>query len=161
MNNLEDAILREIEGGKYYREQAEENKDNTLNMVFLSLAKDEDKHAEILQKKAKKLSYEFKKSEILSNLKVDFNNFKENKIESPIVIKQLEAYKIAIQNERQSIQLYENFLSEANNDRDRKLFEYLIIQEKEHFSILEELIHLISRTDEWVESAEFGIREEY
>ena len=62
---------------------------------------------------------------------------------------------------KQSIDLYTRLLSEATNDKKKRLFGYLIRQEKEHFEIMEELIVLINRPDDWVESAEFGVREEY
>ena len=44
MNSLEFAISMELEGGKYYREQAEKNQGNSLRTVFLMLAEDEDNH---------------------------------------------------------------------------------------------------------------------
>ena len=75
--------------------------------------------------------------------------------------KQLEIYKIGLEKERQSIEVYEKFLLEAKDEKSKELFEYLLKQEKEHFSILEEMIILINRTDDWVESPEFGVREEY
>ncbi|HWQ41417.1 MAG TPA: rubrerythrin, partial [Desulfosporosinus sp.] len=40
-------------------------------------------------------------------------------------------------------------------------FEYLIKQEEDHYTIIEQLVSLLSRPEEWVESAEFGVREEY
>ena len=49
MNSIEFAINMELDGVKYYTEQAEINKDNSLNTVFLLLAKDEGNHARILK----------------------------------------------------------------------------------------------------------------
>ena len=51
MNVFEFAIKMENDAEKLYAEQAELNKDNNLGVVFSMLAKDEGKHAEILQKK--------------------------------------------------------------------------------------------------------------
>ena len=55
MTSLEFAINLEIEGEKYYRKQAELNKDNYLKVVFELLAKDEKKHAEKFLEEGSKL----------------------------------------------------------------------------------------------------------
>lgn len=34
-------------------------------------------------------------------------------------------------------------------------------QEEEHYEIIDQLVTLLSRSEEWVESAEFGLRKEY
>jgi len=160
-NNLEFAISREIDGEKYYLEQAEFNKGNALSTVFLSLAKDEENHAVILRNKGKEMGYELEESQALSNSKTAFKKIRETDAKMPIVPIQLEIYKIALEKEKQSIELYEKFLAEANDEKSKKLFEYLLKQEQEHFSIIEEMIILISHTEDWVESPEFGVREEY
>jgi rubrerythrin len=66
---------------------------------------------------------------------------------------------MALEKERQSIELYQKLLLHATDDRE--LFEYLIKQEQEHYGLLEEIIKMVNRPNEWVESAEFGLREEY
>ena len=86
------------------------------------------------------------------------DNFKSEIRDVP---KQLELYHEALEMEKRSISLYEKLLSEATNDKEKRLFGYLIRQEKEHFETIEELIVLINRPEDWVESAEFGVREEY
>ncbi|WP_363319176.1 ferritin family protein [Desulfosporosinus sp.] len=69
MDILEFAIKMELEGEKYYTEQAKINKDNSLSTVFLLLAKDENIHAKILKNKVNKLSCDLKQSETLSEAK--------------------------------------------------------------------------------------------
>ena len=92
------------------------------------------------------------------NIFKEATNFKSEIREIP---KQLEIYHEALDMEKQSIDLYTKLLSEATNDKEKRLLGYLIRQEKEHLEIMEELIVLINRPDDWVESAEFGVREEY
>ena len=46
-------------------------------------------------------------------------------------------------------------------EEDKKMFLFLIEQEKKHRLLFDELITMLLKPDEWVESAEFGIREEY
>ena len=63
--------------------------------------------------------------------------------------------------EKESIDLYKEFLSEAKNEVEKNLFQYLIKEEEKHFQILEDIVLLVNRPEEWIESAEFGLREEY
>ena len=161
MNSIEFAINMELDGVKYYTEQAEINKDNSLNTVFLLLAKDEGNHARILQNKFNELLYKLKDNNTLSESKNVFKGIGDFKNEIKEIPNQLDLYRIASEKEKQSIDLYKKFLSEAADDEEKKLFEYLVKQEREHFAILEELVLLINRPYEWVEAAEFGIREEY
>jgi len=154
---LEFAINMEHDGEKFYKRQAEINKDNSLNTVFLLLEKDEAHHAQILQNKFNELT----DNNTLSQVN---NVFKESKgfiSEFEKIPNQLDAYKFALEIERKSIDLYTSFLSESTDDQSKELFEFLIKQEKDHYTIFEELILLIERPEEWVENAEFGIREEY
>lgn len=156
MNIFEFAIKMESDGERYYKEQAEINKDNSLKTVFLMLAKDEKIHARVLQQKASKQAYDLSENESLTEAKNIFKNMEFKQTPN-----QLEVYRSALQNEQDSIALYRNYLSEATDDESRQLFEFLIKQEEDHYTILEELVMLVSRAEEWVESAEFGTREQY
>jgi len=109
MNNLEFAINMEHDGEKFYKRQAEINKDNSLNTVFLLLEKDEAHHARILQNKFNELT----DNNTLSQVN---NVFKESKgfiSEFEKIPNQLDAYKFALEIERKSIDLYTSFLSES------------------------------------------------
>lgn len=161
MNSLEFAINMEIDGEKYYRKQAEINKDNILKAVFLLLAKDEGYHGSILKKKLNQSTYELTDNKTLSETNNVFKGSGDFENEFKGIPNQVEVYRLALEKEKQSIDLYEKFLSEATDDGTRKLFEYLVKQEKDHFKIFEALIILVERPEEWVESAEFGTREDY
>ncbi len=161
MNILEFAIKMEHKGEKYYTEQAEINKDNVLSTVFLKLAKDESMHAKVLQSKANKLSYNLMQNETLSEAKNVFSDIEARKIGINQIPNQLGVYRLALENEKASITLYRKYLYEATDDESKKLFEYLIKQEEDHYEIIDLLVSLLSRSEEWVESAEFGLRKEY
>ncbi|MBC3803479.1 rubrerythrin [Acetobacterium fimetarium] len=161
MNSLEFAIKMELDGVEYYKRQAEINKDNRLNTVFLLLAKDEARHAKILENEFKERDYELTDNDTLAEANNVFKGSRDFINEFKKIPNQLDAYRLALEKERQSIELYKKFLSEAMDDKLTVLFEYLVQQEKDHYKILEGLILLVERPEEWVESAEFGTREEY
>ena len=161
MNVLEFAMKMELEGEKYYTEQAEINKSNSLSTVFVMLAKEENRHSEILKNIANKLPCDLQESETLSEAKNVFSSITANKEEIKHIPNQLGVYRLSLEKEKESITLYRKYLSEATDDDSKRIFEYLIKQEEDHYAIIEQLVLLLSRSEEWVESAEFGVREEY
>jgi len=161
MNSIEFAIKMELDGEKYYREQAENNQDNPLNIIFVFLADDEKGHAALLQNELEKITYDLADNQTLAETN---NVFKErgdfkNKFEK--IPDQLDVYRMALQMEKDSIELYQKFFAESTDEQTKKLFGYLVKQEENHFKIFDNLITLVERPDEWVEDAEFGVLEEY
>lgn len=160
MNTLEYAIKMEHEGEKYYRDQAEINKNNELNIVCNLLADEEKRHAQILESKKNKLAYKLIDSDLLSNAKNVFTNAKDLETTGKRDSSQLAFYRIASDMEKESIELYQQFLSDAIDADEKKLFEYLIKQEKNHYETFDEMSRLLTNAENWIESPEFGRREE-
>ncbi|SEW15114.1 ferritin-like domain-containing protein [[Clostridium] fimetarium] len=161
MNNWKFAIDMELDGEKYYREQANINKDNGLNVVCLMLAEDEKKHAQILTDKMNEKSFQLIESDTLLKAKNIFEGIGNIKTEGKEISSQLDFYRIATEKEKQSIDLYKEYLAKATANEEKELFEYLIEQEKHHYEVLDNIASLLLKPEEWVENAEFGIRKEY
>jgi len=161
MNILEYAIKMEREGEAYYRKQAEINKNGSLNKVCLLLADEEKAHAAILESKMNSQKYTLDKSEIVSQTTNIFSELENMKSEIKEIPSQLDFYRFALENEQKSIDLYEGFLSESTKDDEKELFSFLIGEEKNHYAIIDELVKLLANAEQWVESAEFGVREDY
>ena len=160
MNVLEFAINMELDGEKYYKEQAEIAKDSSLKNIFLILAKDENSHAKLLKDKSNNLSYELKGNETISEARSLFKEIKDFKNELKQNPDQLDLYRVALEKEKESIDLYEKLLSQAEDDKSIDLFKFLIKEEKDHYTTLEELVSQLNKSNDWVEAAEFGIRPE-
>lgn len=158
MDILVYAIKMELDGEKYYKDQAKLNKGNSLYNVFMGLAEEESEHARILEDKSKGLSY--KKKAPLATLRQNvFTGLKDFKIDLNNKAEQLDAYKVALVKEKESIDLYKKLLNESPESAD--LYKFLISQEEEHYALIEDIIKMVNRPNEWVEAAEFGKREEY
>ena len=97
---------------------------------------------------------------LLSETKNLFKGIKDFKNEIKQTPEQLDLYRVALEKEKESIDLYEKLLSEATDDKSKDLFKFLIEQEKDHYITLEELVSQLNKCNDWVESAEFGIRPE-
>ncbi|WP_066719202.1 ferritin-like domain-containing protein [Clostridium sp. Marseille-P299] len=161
MEILELALSMELDLEKFYTEQAELNKDNTLNVVFTMLAKEEENHANILMSKADKLTLPLRDSNILHEVQSIFKDMDHITSEFHDIPTQLDIYREALEKEQQSLKFYQDLHAEASEEQSKKVFQYLINQEDKHCIILEELVKLVSRPEEWVEDAEFGRREPY
>jgi len=159
MNSIEFAIDMEMDSKRYYLQQAEKAEDSGLRSIFHTLAEEESIHARILKNKAETLEYELIDTYAeIKSVFVEIGNYKN-------IIKQipdaLDIYTFALENEKKSLDVYQEMLQEATNDKDKKIFKYLIEQESDHYKVMEQLIELVNHPNDWVESAEFGIRKEY
>lgn len=161
INAIEFAIEMEHDGEAYYLEQAKINKDNSLNTVFLLLAEDEKMHGQLLQNKMNEDVCTLDDSASFAKIQNVFEGLHDFKSDIWKVPNQLELYEMAQDKEKQSIDLYRGLLSTAADPKEKKLFAYLIRQEEGHFAVFEELVSLLKRANEWVESPEFGLRKEY
>lgn len=161
MNRLEFAIQMENDGQAYYLELAEANKENRLASLFRKLANDERIHAEILSKRLKDLPYELSDNEELMNFENAFASNREMKNDIRSTLTQLDVYQAVLDREMKSIELYRDMRQTANQGKDKILLDFLVFQETAHAKIFQGLVDLLTRPEEWVEDAEFGIRDEY
>ena len=161
MDNIEFEIQMELDGEKYYNEQAELNKGNRLESVFRLLAKDEHKHAEIVKKYADEKNFELSAENAFTEFENVFSNEKDFKLETTTDPLQVDAYRLALSKEQESIDLYKKMYDEAETDEGKKLFEYLIKQEEYHYNIFDNLVDHLRKAEDWVEDAEFGRRPKY
>ena len=161
MNALELAIEMEREGRQYYLDQAEINKDSELSKVFLLLADSEKEHEDLLRKRLNKEEYAFKEDQSFISIKSVFNGLKEYEASDIRKASQLDVYRLALDIEEKSIDHYQKMLEDATEDKDKELFKFLIKEEKQHMNLFDKLVEMLTRPDEWVESPEFGLREDY
>lgn len=159
MNSIELAINLEMEGKRFYLQQAENTNDSGLKSIFHTLAEEESIHARILKNKAETLPYELVDTYAeIKNLFVEIGAYKNLIKVTPDAI---DAYHAALENEKKSIELYTGMLQETSNEKDREIIAFIIEQERDHYKVMEQLVEMVSRPKEWVESAEFGVRKEY
>ena len=75
--------------------------------------------------------------------------------------KQLTIYKKAQQIELKSKNFYQEKADEASLPEHKSLLQWLALEEEKHYNLLDNIIIHVSRSETWVESAEFTTREEY
>lgn len=161
MDTLELALSLEYDLEKYYLEQAEKNKGNSLSVVYTMLAEEEEKHASILLGKADMLELKVQDKSILTEARGLFRQLGDFKSDIKELPSQLDSYRMALEMEQKSLIFYKKLHDNTDDEKEKETYRYLIKQEDTHCIIIEELVKLTTRPEEWVESAEFGLREDY
>ncbi|NLO36950.1 MAG: ferritin family protein [Clostridiaceae bacterium] len=160
MNLFDYAIKMEREGEQYYREQAARNPDHAISRVFTLLAEAEVKHAQLLQRRADRLSVDQDLAALRSD-KTFFASLDDFKTGAITIPRQVDVYEMALGLEKKSIEEYTRLKETTTDTADQQLLDFLIEQEEQHYALFEQLVTLLRRPVDWVEDAEFGKRDEY
>lgn len=161
MDAYQFAIDMELDGERYYREQAEKHGNSPLRPVFELLALDEAKHAELLQNRQAGKPYTLVAQPGLTRQMSLFKDAGDTDATVNGLPDQPELYHVALAKEQQSIDLYADLRAKAADAQAEAFFAFLVQEETNHKEILEDMYRFVNRPNEWVESAEFGVREPY
>lgn len=165
MKTLEYAIKTEHDAEQFYTEQAKSHKGLRVEAVFRELARAERKHAEKI--KATVDGVEEIDLDAGSEIETLYSDRAPFASEVRDKVNELEAYEQAMKIEQASIDVYTALLHELalNEDqqslRERKLLEWLIVEESRHFKLFDDLREMIRHGEEYVEDAEFANPPEY
>ncbi len=159
-NPLDLALQTELDGQKYYENQADATSDDQLKKVFEMLAKDEAEHYRVISE-LKQGQYANLSSETFKDVQTIFA--KQLSCGEPFKaeVNNLEAYEQAIRFEDESVALYKELGAKAETDVERELFQVLVREELAHRIILQNLLEAIRRPQDWVENWEFNHLDEY
>lgn len=162
MDILASAIQLELDGERYYQQQADKTKGTILHDIFASLSAEEAGHAKLLMAHAEGQPIDLPpdSGELASKMAIfhkigDFHDQHEG------LHNQLEPYQTAMDMEKRSVELYRSLFEKAETEPARLLYALLIREEQKHLSALQELYQHLNRPNDWVEAAEFGVREDY
>ena len=97
---------------KYYMEQAEKHKNSGLYTIFLTLAKDERKHAQILEDRMKQLTPDLSETTSYDEYKNVFQDAPDFQDAIKETLGQLDIYSVARDQEQHSIELYKEMLED-------------------------------------------------
>ena len=145
MDIFDIAINMEVKGAAFYRDLAQRASSEGFKKIFLMLAEDEDRHKET-----------FEAMKEGSSVTVTTTNAKDRKEES-----ELSLYEEALEIELKSIEYYTAHLDETKDEKQRKVIEEIIAEERSHYDLIDQIIIMVERPDRWIEQAEFGVREDY
>ncbi len=141
---LQQALRLEKEGQAFYLQAADETLDEHGREMFLSLADDESKHAEMVQRQIKALqdTGEYVAIEDLSVEAIDLEDQlfppERDAVEEKIGSNpsDLDALHIALENEIESFDLYRQAANSVEDEAAYQMYCWLASAERQHFDLL-------------------------
>jgi len=157
---IEQAIHLETTAESHYREAARKTSDNSAGKILELLADEEGEHAKILRGMMDFANLEG--FNVLENAKTWVRGVVEGGLLSISPdIDLLDALRQAMDIEQMTEVFYREQATTAQDTVVKDLFEKLADIEKKHFLFVGSLVEHFDRPNEWIESAEFGLRDEY
>ncbi len=150
MNAIEIARKMETDAIKFYTEAAQKTSYPAGKKMFKTIIVDEKRHLEIVTRLLKGLDVHVEDVHPMHNIKTVFEQMKDEmmkKVEA--TSDELEAFKIAMQMEKEGIEFYKKLISEAATDKERTLFEKLIKEEQQHYDIFANTYNFLQDTGNW------------
>jgi len=150
MNAIEIAIKMEKDAIDFYTEAAEKAQHPVGKKMFMSITEDEKRHLEILSKIFKDIGITIEEVSPMRNMQTIFKSMKEAMMKRVKATQdELDAFKIAMQMEKEGVEFYKRAGSEAQTEKEKSLFERLVKEEQQHYDIFANTYFFLSDTGSW------------
>ncbi len=154
MDIFEFAMQMEKDGENYYRDLAAGVDNTGIKKILGILADEEVKHFEIFAE-MKRRTPGLPRTTALDDVKNIFAQMKESAEDIGSNLGQIELYKKAQELEKKSEDFYLEKSKEVDTEAQKEVLLKIAEEEKLHFMLLEHIIQFVSRTDHYLENAEF------
>jgi len=160
MNSIEIAMRMESDAVRFYTEAAGKTSNPVGKKMFLTIAEDEKRHLDIISRIIKGLDINVSDVSPMQNIKTIFETMKDAMMTRAAATNdEMEAFKIAMQMEREGIEFYKNLLPSLKIEKEKTLFEKLIAEEQQHYKIFANTHTFLSDTGNWFMWQEHSIVE--
>ncbi|MEK6672038.1 MAG: ferritin family protein [Nitrospirota bacterium] len=150
MNAVEIAIRMETDAIAFYTEASAKIDNKIGKMMFRSIVEDEKRHLELLKGILNDLEMSIKDVHPIKNVRTIFQELKHEMMERVgATDDELNAFKIASEMEKKGIEFYMKAASEAPEPKEKALFERLIKEEEQHYSIFSNTYFFMHDTGNW------------
>lgn len=150
MNATEIAIRMQTDAIKFYTEAAEKTKNPVGKQMFLTIVEDEKRHLETLSQIFKGLNITVQDVSPMENIRTVFESMKSGMMKRvEATMDELEAFKIAMQMEKEGVEFYKKAAAQAKTEKEKTLFDRLIKEEQEHYNIFANTYFFLSDTGSW------------
>jgi rubrerythrin len=158
MNAMEIAKKMETDAISFYSEAAEKTNYPAGKKMFEVVVEDEKKHLEIINKLIAGLDVHAEDLHKIENIKTVFETMKDKMMEKvEATSDELEAFKMAMDMEREGVEFYRKLLSEAATGKEKALYEKLIKEEERHFDLFSNTYNFLNDTGNWFMWEEYSI----
>jgi rubrerythrin len=150
LNAIEIAIKMEKDAIDFYTKAAEKTKHPIGKKMFQSVTEDEKRHLQMLSQIFREVDIRMDEVSPMRNIKTIFESMRDSMLERVEATKdELEAFRIAMQMEKEGIEFYKNFQTEAVKQKEKALFERLIKEEEQHYDIFSNTYNFMTDTGNW------------
>lgn len=154
------AIKMETEAIAFYDSAANKAQHPFGKEMFRGFIKDEKRHLAMLQDMFKGMGLKEDFASPKAEIKTVFSTLRDQMMQRAAAIQsELDAVKIALDMEKAGFDFYKKAADNAPSPEEKKLFERLVIEENDHFSILNETYTFLENTGQWFMYEERGILE--
>jgi rubrerythrin len=161
MDTYQYAMKMEKDGVDYYEGALARTQHPGFQRILKMLIGQEKRHYEVF----KALREEGTTADLVAfplvEVKNIFQQMRDNKDEVELDASEAEVYEKALAIEKKSEDFYRDAATQVAHPNARKQILAIADQEHQHFLLMTDLVKYIERPQEWVESAMFGVREEY
>ncbi len=157
---VQTAIKMETDAISFYEEAANKTNHPFGREMFRGFVKDEKRHLVMLQClfKGMKISEEFARPK--ETIRTVFSDLKDQMMKRAAAVQsEMEALRIALQMEKEGFHFYEKAAAHAPSEQEKELFERLVLEENDHYAILNETYAFLDHTGQWYMYEERGIIE--
>ncbi len=160
MDALEVAMKMETDAIAFYTEAARKTKYPAGKKMFQTITEDERRHLEMISQFVKGMNITHKDVSPMKNVKTVFESLKDEMMKKvEVTVDEMEAFKIAMQMEKEGMAFYERTLTQAKTDKEKALLRRLIQEEQQHYEIFANTQQYLADTGNWFMWEERGIVE--
>lgn len=160
MNSVEISLKMETDAVDFYTKCAAKVQNPVGKKMFLSIAEDEKRHVELLNKILKKLDMTVEKASPMKAIQSIFAEMKDAMVARVAATgDEMEAFRIAKEMEKEGRDFYLKAAAEAPTPLEKKLFETLAAEEEEHFRVFSNTLEFMTNTKNWFLWEEKGVIE--
>lgn len=160
MNVIDIAKKMETDAIHFYSEAAEKTSYPAGKKMFETIVEDEKRHLEIVTRLIEGLDVNMTDVHPMQNIRTVFEKMKDDMMERVAATSdELEAFKIAMQMEKEGLDFYTKLAAEAETEKEKALFEKLIYEEQQHYNIFASTYDFLNDTGNWFMWEEHSIVE--
>jgi len=161
MNIFDFAIRKENQSREIYLELAGKAPSEGLKNIFTMLADEEQKHLDIVKRLKTETPKRVTGTDVIGDAKKVFEGMKTAKEQFDFDTSELETYKKARQIELESKKYYLEKAEDSDDDGIRNILTKLAKEEDKHCRLIDAIVEMVSRPQQWLENAEWYHIEDY
>ena len=161
MDIYDFAMKKEKYAHDYYQQLAERSGHSGLTSIFSMLAEEEDKHYHVVEQMKSETPDTVTDTDVVGDAKNVFKKIREGTDKFDFDTSELDIYKKAQEIEQDSRNYYLEKAKEVQDQKQKDIFNTLANEERKHYMLLDNIIEMVSRPEQWLENPEWYHLEEY